>query len=287
MLPAGVLLPVPSICHSGGMRTAAILALALALGLAACGGDESGSSAQTGSVAAESAVPETTTDTAGATETEAVAPEAPCDAEDFLPVLGKAFDGQAPKLRVVEARVERCRNGYAQVFAVPDRSVCDPGVGFCYETEQVFLGWKGDHWRILTSGTGIACGEGIETDALVLRICRGLGYPDLAGREFQMPSRNIGCLFAAGVLRCDILSGLQPEPTTACEFDWVGVVLSKESAEPNCGSDTVYAKEAPTLAYGGTWQRAGFTCRSGEDGLTCFSGTGHGFKLARESWQAS
>lgn len=270
------------------MRTAAALLLALALGLVACQGDDAGSPAET--VSAQTTSTEAETETVATTATDeqtTTAPEPPCAPEEFLPILRKAFDGQAPKLRVVKARVERCRNGYAQVFAVPDRSVCDPGVGFCYETEQVFLGWKGDHWRILTSGTGIACGEGIETDALVLRICRGLGYPDLAARAFQMPSRNIGCLFAAGVLRCDIPSGLQPEPTTACDFDWVGVVLSKESAEPNCGSDTVYAKEAPTLAYGGIWRRAGFTCRSSEAGLTCFSGTGHGFKLARENWTAS
>jgi hypothetical protein len=265
------------------MRSAVILILALGLGLAACGGgsDESGE-------------PATATDTAATTETDAgpgttttAAVEPPCDPDVFLPVLRRALDGQAPKLRIVEAQVERCRNGYAQVFAVPDKEVCDPGVGFCYETEQVFLGWKGDRWRILTSGTGIACGEGIETDALVLRVCRGLGYPDLATRAFQMPSRNIGCLLAAGVLRCDILSGLRPEPTTACDFDWVGIVLSKETAEPNCGSDTVYMKEAPTLAYGGTWRRGGFTCHSLETGLNCVSGTGHAFKLARESWGAS
>jgi hypothetical protein len=270
------------------MRIGVTLALALALGLAACQGDDSGSSTETAAV--QPSTTETQTETVGTSETGEVtttAPEPPCAPGDFLPVLRRAFDGQAPKLRIVKARVERCRNGYAQVFAVPDRSVCEPSVGFCYETEQVFLRWTGDRWRILTSGTGIACGAGIETDALVLRICRGLGYPDLTTREFQMPSRNIGCLLAGGELRCDILSGLEPEPTTACEFDWVGVVLSKDSAGPNCGSDTVYMKAAPTLAYGGEWRRGGFTCHSSETGLNCFSGTGHGFKLARESWAAS
>ena len=42
---------------------------------------------------------------------------------------------------------------------------------------------------------------------------------------FQMPSGNIGCLFGFRQLRCDILSGLEPEPTETCEFDWVGVDL--------------------------------------------------------------
>jgi hypothetical protein len=263
------------------MRTAAIHLVALALGLAACQSEESGSPATPAETAATTS-PETEAES-GTTTTV----EAPCAPDEFLPVLERAFDGEAPKLKIVEARVERCRNGYAQVFAVPDRSVCDPGVGFCYETEQVFLGWKDDRWRILTSGTGIACGEGIETDALVLRVCRGLGYPDLAGREFRMPSRNIGCLLAADVLRCDVLSGLRPEPTTACAFDWVGVELSKDGAGPNCGSDTVYTEDAPTLAYGEVWRRGGFTCRSGEDGLSCSSDTSHGFELARERWRAS
>ena len=31
--------------------------------------------------------------------------------------------------------------------------------------------------------------------------------------RFQMPSHNVGCGLDSGVLRCDILSGLQPEPS--------------------------------------------------------------------------
>ena len=106
--------------------------------------------------------------------------------------------------------------------------------------------------------------------------------------SFQMPSRNIGCLFGFRRLRCDILSGLEPAPAEDCEFDWVGVDLGVTGpAAPNCGSDTVYDADAPTLAYGTAWDRAGIHCESEESGLTCSNGEGHEFTLARGSWSAS
>ncbi len=112
--------------------------------------------------------------------------------------------------------------------------------------------------------------------------------PDLATRTFQMPSRNIGCLFGFQRLRCDILSGLDPEPTEACDFDWVGVDMGVTGpAAANCGSDTVYDAGAPTLAYGSTWGRAGIVCESSQSGLRCANGEGHEFVLARGSWSAS
>jgi hypothetical protein len=107
----------------------------------------------------------------------ATAAQPPCIAGAFLPVLKEAMDDEAAKLRVVGAEVERCRNGYAQVFAVPDQSVCQPGTGYCFETEQFFLRWSGGSWRILFAGTGIACDalEG-ETIARIRRVCAALGY---------------------------------------------------------------------------------------------------------------
>lgn len=112
--------------------------------------------------------------------------------------------------------------------------------------------------------------------------------PDLATRTFQMPSRNIGCLFGFERLRCDILSGLDPEPAEACDFDWVGVDMGVTgAAAANCGSDTVYDAGAPTLAYGSTWERAGIVCESSQGGLRCTNGDGHELTLARGSWSAS
>ena len=104
-------------------------------------------------------------------------------------------------------------------------------------------------------------------------------------RRFQMPSKNIGCGFDAGVLRCDILSGLQPEPGGPCELDWTGIILEAEGpASPQCAGDTVYEASAPVLAYGETWSREGITCVSTRSGLDCQSAAGHGFKLARAAW---
>ncbi|HXV32917.1 MAG TPA: DUF6636 domain-containing protein [Gaiellaceae bacterium] len=112
--------------------------------------------------------------------------------------------------------------------------------------------------------------------------------PGASTASFQMPSRNIGCLFGFRRLRCDILSGLEPAPEEACEFDWVGVDMGVTGpAAPNCGSDTVYDADAPTLAYGSTWRRGGITCESDENGLTCTNQEGHSFTLARGSWSAS
>jgi hypothetical protein len=46
--------------------------------------------------------------------------------------------------------------------------------------------------------------------------------PALRSRTFQMPSKNIGCATSEGVLVCDVLSGLKPEPKRKCEVDWHG-----------------------------------------------------------------
>lgn len=119
-------------------------------------------------------------------------------------------------------------------------------------------------------------------------VTSGPAEPGLSAASFQMPSRNIGCLFGFRRLRCDILSGLDPEPAEACEFDWVGIDMGVAGpSSPNCGSDTVYDADAPTLAYGSTWSRSGITCESDESGLSCTNREGHGFTLARGSWSVS
>jgi hypothetical protein len=112
--------------------------------------------------------------------------------------------------------------------------------------------------------------------------------PGASTATFQMPSRNIGCLYDFQRLRCDILSGLDPAPEEECEFDWVGVDMGVTGpAAPNCGSDTVYDAGAPTLEYGETWSRGGIVCESDESALTCTNREGHEFTLARGSWSAS
>ena len=86
-------------------------------------------------------------------------------------------------------------------------------------------------------------------------------------------------------LRCDILSGLNPEPTGACEVDWTGLFLeSSGSASPQCAGDTVLSDTAPTLSYGQMWRRAGIECLSQETGLRCVNKLGRGFTLARAGY---
>ena len=103
-----------------------------------------------------------------------------------------------------------------------------------------------------------------------------------------MPSKNIGCALHRKVLRCDILSGLQPEPTEECDFDWVGLEIGVAGAgSPNCGSDTVFDQGAKTLAYGETWTRREIVCKSRRPGLSCANRGGHELTLARDRWSAS
>jgi hypothetical protein len=137
------------------------------------------------------------------------------------------------------------------------------------------------------------CGGSTETQTNVVTVTNvsTVTAPVAADHDyarFQMPSHNVGCGLNSGVLRCDILSGLEPEPTKACELDWTGVVLETQgAAQPECAGDTVYDASSPVLHYGETWSRDGMTCVSLESGLECRNNGGHGFKLARASWSVS
>jgi hypothetical protein len=105
---------------------------------------------------------------------------------------------------------------------------------------------------------------------------------------FRMPSGNIGCAFVArgASLRCDILSGLRPEPRGRCELDWTGLnVAATGRARPTCAGDTAVDRRAPVLRYGRSWRRGGVTCLSRTIGLRCRNRAGHGFFLSRERWR--
>ena len=106
--------------------------------------------------------------------------------------------------------------------------------------------------------------------------------------SFRMPSGNIGCTYgrAAATLRCDILSGLRPEPSRRCELDWTGITLvATGRARPQCAGDTAYDGRAPVLRYGQSWRRGRINCRSAPSGLRCVNRGGRGFFLARERWR--
>jgi uncharacterized protein DUF6636 len=109
--------------------------------------------------------------------------------------------------------------------------------------------------------------------------------PALKTTTFQMPSKNIGCATSEGVLVCDILSGLKPEPKQKCELDWTGMEMERLGpSQPRCAGDTAYVQSAPVLQYGSTWRRDGFMCVSQQSGLQCRNQENHGFLLARNAW---
>ncbi len=105
---------------------------------------------------------------------------------------------------------------------------------------------------------------------------------------FQTPSKNIACQFftdnGQGMLRCDIMTmDTRPRRPADCELEWGNAfeMSAKGNAGRICAGDTVMDPSLPVLAYGEVWQRAGFTCRSEQTGLTCFNAMQRGFSLAR------
>lgn len=107
----------------------------------------------------------------------------------------------------------------------------------------------------------------------------------MRSRTFEMPSGNIACGYYRQVLRCDIRSGLKPEPRRDCEVDWTGLAVEADGkAGPVCAGDTVADPDAPTLEYGAKWKRNGIVCRSRRSGLRCHNRKNNGFFLSRDSW---
>jgi len=105
---------------------------------------------------------------------------------------------------------------------------------------------------------------------------------------FLTPSKNIVCQFFTendqNVLRCDIMNmDARPRRPADCDLDYghAFAMNAKGAAARICAGDTVMEAALPVLAYGEIWQRAGFTCRSEQTGLTCFNAMQHGFSLAR------
>jgi hypothetical protein len=109
----------------------------------------------------------------------------------------------------------------------------------------------------------------------------------LHGRNFVTPSGNIQChLQSDNVLRCDIHSGLNPQPNKPCDLDWVGLLLGRmDRAQPNCAGDAIAASSPPVLHYGQKWERRGRICTAKETGLYCMNYSGYHFKLARDHWR--
>jgi hypothetical protein len=154
----------------------------------------------------------------------------------------------------------------------------------------------GDRWERAgiscdSESTGLTCTNAIDNGFFLSReewhpISFTSGPAEHA-QFFQTPSHNIACATAVRTLRCDILSGLDPEPTGDCPLDWVGLSVAAGSTDagPQCAGDTVLMDGETVLEYGTEWRRAGFTCDSSETGLYCWNAWGHGFLLSRDRWK--
>ena len=106
---------------------------------------------------------------------------------------------------------------------------------------------------------------------------------------FQTPSGNIFCAYIKfeGVrdLRCDIsrTTNTPPPKPRSCEHDWgfsFGMT-ARSRARRLCVSDTPMDPSFSKLAYGRTWKRGPFTCRSRTTHLRCTNARKHGFELSR------
>jgi hypothetical protein len=104
-----------------------------------------------------------------------------------------------------------------------------------------------------------------------------------------MPSKNIYCVIYGDRLRCEIVSQLNPMPPqpASCNLDWGNGLSLLKVGKPfvTCAGDTVFSPNYKTLAYGKSWSKGGFICKSRTNGLTCTNPRGNGFFLNREEWK--
>jgi hypothetical protein len=107
-----------------------------------------------------------------------------------------------------------------------------------------------------------------------------------AFEQFRTPSGNIGCVYDATWLRCDIRSGIlhaPPKPKN-CDLDWGGgyTIGAKGHAQVMCAGDTAIDPHSRPIPYGTTWHAGPFRCSSNLDGLRCTNASGHGFFLSKD-----
>jgi hypothetical protein len=135
--------------------------------------------------------------------------------------------------------------------------------------------------RVLLIGGAVVCCVVLAGSAHA----KGLGFV-----TFLTPSGNIGCGYSSGQgprsLRCDIASGLKPRPNRpkGCSHLAWGDSYTMNvhgRAVLTCHGDTAIIKGSKVIAYGKTWRRGGFECRSRTTGLTCKNASHHGWFLSR------
>ncbi|HEY6886518.1 MAG TPA: DUF6636 domain-containing protein [Solirubrobacter sp.] len=120
--------------------------------------------------------------------------------------------------------------------------------------------------------------------------------PALKSASFRTPTGRLACTIVEDALVCDVRpqagdkgfpkpdTHISPECQEVAASEWGNGVSLPRAAEafPNCSTDVrVPDSDPPTLAYGRTYERDGFTCRSESKGLTCTRGD-HGFFANRD-----
>ena len=129
-----------------------------------------------------------------------------------------------------------------------------------------------------------------------------INQPDATySSNFKLPGNNIYCQLVEHrapepafdtYLRCEIASELKPMPPRpkdgSCDLDWGGglVLLKASKTKVLCAGDTIAGPTHPTLQYGETWKKSGFTCQSSRKGLTCINLKKRGFFLSRQEWRS-
>ena len=103
---------------------------------------------------------------------------------------------------------------------------------------------------------------------------------------WQSPSGNIACAQFGSSLRCDMreLGNPAVKQPASCEFDYgrsFGITKKGTKGRRLCISDAVGGPGTPTVRYGRTWRRNGFTCRVTKADVRCTNAGGHGFELRR------
>lgn len=103
-------------------------------------------------------------------------------------------------------------------------------------------------------------------------------------QTWQTPSGNVACITYEQTLRCDIrtLGRSAPRKPRGCQGDYGhAFAVSRASSRGRrlCVSDTAFGQNLPTVRYGRTWKRNGFTCTVRESGLRCTNARSHGFFL--------
>jgi hypothetical protein len=106
--------------------------------------------------------------------------------------------------------------------------------------------------------------------------------------HFLSPSHNIGCYLTADQARCDVLKREWniPRPSgcpSSADWGFGATLTPRGRGRSVCAGDSALGS-GPTLKYGKSISRFGFTCTSSTKGMRCRNRAGHGFFVSRQRY---